>query len=105
MARDAPGERKLAEQAPQAFLVMPHVRIELRVCVLEIRLRDDGRPAVAGTGDEDRVEVALANRAVQVDVEKVEARRRPPVAEESRLHVLRPQRLPKKRIVEQVDLP
>src|SRR5262249_48353153 len=61
--------------------------------------------AVAGPADEDGVEVALADRAVEVGVEEVQAGCRPPVPEQARLHVLRPQRLAQERIVGQVDLP
>ena len=46
-------------------------------------------PAVPGSGDVDRVEVACADHAVHVGVDEVEPRRRAPVAEQARLDVLR----------------
>ena len=60
---------------------------------------------MARAGDVDRVEVARADRAVQVRVEEVQPGRRAPVAEQPRLDVLEAQRLAQQRVVEQVDLP
>ncbi len=90
VARDPAGERKLPEQRAEPRLVSRDVRIELRVRPLEVCLRDDRRAAVAGAADEDRVEVALADRTVEVRVEEVEPGSRSPVAEQARLEVLGP---------------
>ena len=79
--------------------------VELAVCALEIGVRDDAGASVAGAGDVDRVQVAPADRPVHVHVDQVQARGRAPVAEQPRLHVLRVERLPQERVVEQVDLP
>ena len=89
MARDAAWERELPEQPAEPFFVLRDVRIQLRVRAFEVGVRDVRGPAVAGAGDEDRVEVALADRAVQVRVDEVEARRRAEMAEQPRLDVLR----------------
>src|SRR5581483_9302724 len=105
VARDPARERELPEQRAQPRLVAADVRIQLAVRALEIALCDDGRAAVAGAADEDRVEVALPDRAVEMRVEEVEAGRRPPVAEQARLDVLRRERLAQEGVVEQVDLP
>jgi hypothetical protein len=59
---------------------------------------------VSRAGDVDRIQVALADRAVQVDVDQVETGRRPEVAEQARLDVLGGKRLAQQRVVEQVDL-
>jgi hypothetical protein len=56
-------------------------------------------------GHVDHVEVALLDQPVQVNIDEVQPRRRPPMTEQARLDVLRPQRLPQQRIVQQVDLP
>src|SRR6266516_2188174 len=74
------GERGPANQAAYARLVPADVRIELAVGALEPRVRDDGRPAVTRAGDVDRLEVALSDRAVQVDVDQVQAGDGPEVA-------------------------
>src|SRR5919198_315629 len=105
VARDSARKRELAEQLPQALFVLRHMRIELAVRAFEVGIRDDSRATMAWTRDVDRVQVAGADCAVDVDVDKVEARRRAEVTEQPRLHVLRPQRLAQERVVEQVDLP
>ena len=104
VARDPARERELAEEPPQPVEVPRHVRIELAVRAVEIGVRDERRAAVARAGDVDRAQVARADLPVQVRVEEVEAGHGAEVAEQARLHVLRLQRLPQQRVVEQVDL-
>ena len=104
MAGDAAGKRELAEEVADPFLVSADMRVELGVGALEPGVCDDGRAAVAGAGDVDRVEVALLDRAVQVDVDQIEAGNGPEVAEQAGLDVLWPERLAEQRVVEQVDL-
>src|SRR5262249_25746452 len=67
--------------------------------------RHERRPAVPGTGDVDHVEAVLDDRAIEVRVNEVLARRRPPVSEQARLDVRRPERFAEQRVVEQIDLP
>jgi hypothetical protein len=105
VARDPARERELAEELPEPVLVARHVRVELAVGALEIRVRDDPRAAVAGARDVDRIQVAGADRAVQVRIDEVQPRRRAEVAQQSRLDVLPLQGLAQERVVEQVDLP
>ena len=104
VARDAAGEGELPKEPPKAFLVAPDVRVDLRVGALEVGVGDERRPAVTGAGHEDRVQVVRLDRAVQVRVEEVQTRRRPPVTEEARLDVLERERLAQQWVVEQVDL-
>ena len=104
VARDPAGEGELTEEPPQPVEVPRHVRVELAVGALEIGVRDERRAAVARAGDVDRAQFARPDLPVQVRVEEVEARHGAEVAEQARLHVLRLQRLPQQRVVEQVDL-
>src|SRR5581483_7758379 len=105
VARDAAGEGELPEQPPQAVLVVRDVGVQLPVGAVEIRVRDEPRPAVSGAGHVDRIQVARADRAVHVRVDEVETGCRAEVSEQPRLHVLGQQRLAEQRVVEQVDLP
>src|SRR5439155_27227789 len=73
MAGDAAGKRELAEEAADPFLVSADMRVELGVGALEPGVCDDGRAAVAGAGDVDRVEVARLDRGGQVDGDQSEA--------------------------------
>src|SRR5262249_56322410 len=72
MAGDAARERELPEQSPHSLLAWADVRVELAVRPLEPGVGDDGRAAVAGAADVDRVEVALPDRAVEVDIDQVQ---------------------------------
>jgi hypothetical protein len=47
----------------------------------------------------------VADHAIQVYIDEVEARCRPPVTEQPRLHILQRERLSEQRIGEQIDLP
>jgi hypothetical protein len=104
MAGNAAGERELAEQPAHSLLVSPDRRVSLAVGALEVGVGNQPRPAVAGAGDEDRVEVVQPDRPVHVGVDEVETRRGPPVAQQPRFYVLEAQRLAQQRVVQQVDL-
>ena len=104
VAGDAARERELPEQPPEAGLVARDRRVGLGVRPLEVGVRDEARAAVAGAGDVDRLEVVAPDHPVHVGVDEVQAGCRAPVAEEARLDVLRAERLPQQRVVEEVDL-
>ncbi len=105
VARNAAGERELGEEPLHPLLVLRDVGIDLAVGPLEIGVGDQPRPAVAGAGDVDHVEVELLDQPVEVDVDEVQARRRSPMAEQAWLDVVLGQRHFQQRIVEQIDLP
>ena len=60
---------------------------------------------VAGTVDINHVQVMLLDQTIQVDINKIQPRRRPPVTEQSALDVIELQRLAQQRIIVQVNLP
>src|ERR1700722_21032529 len=103
MARNSAGKRELGEKPLHPLHVLRNAWIDFAVSPLEIRIGDQPRSAVSGTGDVDHVEIVLLDEPVEVDVDEVEARRRAPVPEETRLDVLLLQRLTQQRIVEQID--
>ena len=98
VARDAAGEGELAEQPLHPVAVPGHRRIHLAVGPLQPRVGHHARPAVARPADEDGVEVAGRDHPVQMGVDEVEPRRRPPVAEQTGLHVLERERLREQRV-------
>jgi len=65
---------------------------------------DDGWPTVAGTGDEDGVEIVLFDEAIEVDVNEIKPGRGAPVAEKPRLHMFPFERLFEERIVVEISL-
>ena len=105
VARDAAREAELLEQLLHPVGVLGDVGVDLAVGALEVRVRDQRRAAVPRADDVDHVQVVLLDDPVQVDVEQVQARRRPPVAEQARLDVRALQRLLQERVVVEVDLP
>ena len=104
VAGDPARGRELADQAQQPRLVGGDLGVELRVGALEVGVGHHRRPAVAGTGDEEDLLVAAADQPVELGIDEVEAGRGAPVAEQARLDVLGPQRLPQQRVGLQVDL-
>ncbi len=104
MAWNPAGKRELGEEPLHALLVLRHARIDFAVGSFEIGVGDQPRPAMAGAGDVDHVEIVLLDQPIEVGVDEVEARRRAPVPQESRLDVLLLERLAQQRIVEQIDL-
>src|SRR5664279_2550367 len=104
VARNSSRKRKLLEQLLDALFVLRDVRIKLAVGALEIRIRDHSRPAVPGTSKVDGVQIVVLNQAIEMGVDEVQSRRRPPVPKESRLDVLDLQRFAEKRIGVQINL-
>ena len=93
VTRDATRRGELPKQPVESGEVASHFGIDLRVRPLEIHVGDDRRAAVSRTGEIDHVGVVLSNEPVQVDVDQIQARRGPPVAEQPRLDVVRPERV------------
>jgi hypothetical protein len=104
VARDAAGKRKLFEEALHPGGVAGDVRKQLAIRAFQIGIGNDRGPAVTGTGEEDRVEIARGDRTVEMRDHEVQTRRGSPVAEQPRFDVLAPQRLAQERVVEQVNL-
>ena len=98
-----PGE--LAEQPMQSVAAALDRRIALGIRAFQIGLRHDPRAAMAGTDDVHHVQIVLLDQPVQMDIEKVQPRRRAPMAQQSRLDMLERQRHFEQRIVLQIDLP
>ena len=69
VTRNPTGERELAEEPAQSFFVAADVRVDLAVRSFEVGACDDAGPAVTRPGDEDRAEIARADRAVEVCVD------------------------------------
>src|SRR3977135_2519293 len=104
VAGNPTGKRELPEQALQARLVLPDVRIHLGVAALQVGVGYQGGPAMPGTDDCEYVAVAGDNDSIQMRVDEIDAGSCSPVSQQSRLHVLERQRLAQQRVVEQIDL-
>src|SRR5438105_2795944 len=104
MARDPAREAELLEQPAHSVLVLRDVRVDLAVDAFEPGIRDHSGTAMAGPADVDHVEAARLDHAIEMYVDKIQARRRTPMAEQPRLDVGPFQRPLEKRIVEQIDL-
>ena len=99
-----PGKRELFEQLLHPFLVLRDVRINLAVGAFEPGVGHDARPAVTGADDVNHVQVALLDDAIEMHVDEVQSRRRAPMADQARLHVLLLERLLEQRIVVEIGL-
>ena len=105
VAGDAAGEGELAEQRPQAVLVLADRGVDLAVGAFQVHVGHQPRAAVSRPGHVQRIEPALLDHPVHVRVQQVQPRGRAPVAQQPRLDVLRLERLAQQRVVQQVDLP
>src|SRR5262249_43815022 len=101
---NAAGKRELPEKPAHPVGVAGDGGVDLAVCALEVGVGHDSRSAVAGPHDVYRVKVPRLYHPVQVHVHEVQAWRRPRVAEQAGLDVLRTERLTEQWVVEQVDL-
>ena len=80
-------------------------RIALGIRPFEIGVRHHPRPAMARADDVHHVQVVLLDQPVEVDIEKIQARRRAPMAQQAGLDVFELERLFEQRIVLQINLP
>ena len=60
---------------------------------------------MTGTGDEEHVQIAFFDDAVEMNIQEVESGRGAPMAEQTRFNVLDFEGFLEQRIVEQIDLP
>src|SRR6202043_4025561 len=93
VARNATRETELFEQPLHAACVLRYVRVDLAVGPFEPGIGDDSRPAMTRAGDVDHVAAARLDDPVEMDVDKVQPRCRPPMAEQARLDVREFERL------------
>jgi hypothetical protein len=92
------------EEPLDAVGVLFDVGINLRVGAFKICVGHNAGSAVAGADDVDHVQAALADEAVPVNIEKIEAGRGAPVAQKPRLHIVKRQGAFEHGIVFKVDL-
>ena len=88
VAGDAAGVGELAEELLEAGLVVGDVGTDLAVGAVKQGLRGSGRSTVAGAHEEDGVLLVVADEAVHVAREEVQAGRGAPVANQAVLDVL-----------------
>ena len=61
-------------------------------------------PAMPRAGDIEHIQIILLDDAIEMDVNEIEAGRRPPVSQQPRLDVLNRERYLEQRIVVQINL-
>src|SRR5208283_5012596 len=79
VTRNAARKGELNEEPAQPRLILRDVGIDLAVRSLEIRVADDCRAAMPGSGDVNHVEVVFLDDAIQMHVDEVLPGRRAPV--------------------------
>ena len=105
VAGDSPRKGELSEEPLHSRSILGNVRIKLAVSALQVCVRDQGGPAVAGASDEDNVQVQFLDESIEMHVDEVETGRRSPVTQKSRLHVLGAEWLAEQRVVVEINLP
>ena len=104
MARNTVGPGELPKEPLDTVSVLPDRRVDLAVRAFQIGMRHDPRTTVTGADDVDHVEIVLDDQPVQVGVDEIEPRGRPPMPEQARLDVVDGKGPVQKRIVFEVDL-
>src|SRR5258705_4739083 len=87
MAGDATREGKLFEQLLDSLLVPRDVWIELAVGALKVCIRDYSWSTVSWTRYVDHVQIVHLNQTIEMNVDKVEPRRRAPMTEQSGVYM------------------
>ena len=82
VARNAAGKGKLQKQFAQPLFVLADIGIIFAVGSLEVSVAHHRRPAVAGPGNVNHVQVVFLNDTIEVGVDEILARRCPPMAEQ-----------------------
>ena len=96
--------RKLREQFCEPGGVARDVRIRLRVRAFEIRIGHHAWPAVPGASNENCIQIARADDAIQVRVHEVQTRRGAPVTKEAGFDLINCEWLAEQRIGPQINL-
>src|SRR5581483_2184127 len=104
VAGNAAGEAELLEQLLHALDILADVRVHLAVGAFQVGVGHQRRTAVPRANDVNHVQIITLDDPIQMHVEHVQARRRAPVTEQSRLDVLTLEWLFQQRVVEQVNL-
>ena len=92
VAGNAAGKGELPHQAPQPLLTRTDVRIQLAVGAFKVGVGHQAGAAVSGSGDVQDAQTSHADQAVQVHIDKVQARCGAPVAQQPGLDVFELQR-------------
>ncbi len=87
VAGNAAGERELPEQPLHPGGVFADVRVDLAVAALQPGVGHHAGAAMPRTADIDHIEVAVADNAVQVSIDKVQTGRGAPVAQQARFNM------------------
>ena len=96
--------QKLAEQAPHARRVLADVGVYLTVGAIQIVLGNDGISAMTWTGEINHIQIIFYNGTIQMGINKVLPGTGAPMAHNGTFDVLLFQRLPKKRVIQQIQL-
>ena len=105
MAGNAAREGELLEQPFHAPFVLRDIGIHFAVGPFQVGVRHNPRPAMAGPGNIDHVEILFFDDAVEMHVDEVQSRRRPPMTEQPWLDMSALQRLLQQGIVVEINLP
>lgn len=104
MAGNAAREGELPEQFSQAVQVLADVCVEAAVAAFQVGVGHHPGAAVSGARDQHDIGITLADNAIEMCIDDVEAGRRAPVSQQAGLDVACGERIAQQGIVQQVDL-
>src|ERR1700722_16161894 len=88
VAWDASRKRKLLEQSVQTFLGLRNMRVKLAIGTLQKCIGHHPRSSVPRPSDENYIQVELFYEPIEMNINKIQAGRRPPVSEQARFDLV-----------------
>src|SRR5512146_111016 len=104
VARYSAGKRELLEEPPHPDRISRNVRIELAIGALQPCIGDNGGSPMAWTGDINHVQGIFFDDTVEMGINEVEPRSRPPMPEQAGLDVLERKRSSEQRVIKKINL-
>ena len=104
VGRDAAGIGETAEELLETRLIVGNKRIGFAVRAVKQRLGCAGRSAMAGSHKKNGVLIVIADKAIDVAKQEIQARCRSPVSYQSMLNVLSVKSFLHKRVAAQINL-
>jgi hypothetical protein len=75
------GKGKLGAEFLHARFVLCTIRVNFRISTLQVRATNHGLPGVTGAREIDHLQLVPFNDLIEVNVDEILPRRRPPVTE------------------------
>ena len=105
MAGNPARKRKLLEEFLHAFGILRNVGIHFAIRAFQIGVGHQPWAAMTWASNIDGIKIMALDHTIQMNIDKIQSRRRTPMAEQSWLDVLKLQGFFQQGVIEQINLP